>query len=209
MHSRHEKDKEWTIGEILREMSAPKFPHFVIRAIEQVQNWMSDLLYEEKGYLAQDISSMMDGVVAGDPEKLLRDLEWVESFADIVPGTSQPSGHKDMIVLCMGPADFDDGMRIAVDYSSLFARGVCKRVWILCDNWIIGDVVRYLQHIRALNREGVSFHFILVTPWGWSEIPISSEPVPGRKLDWKNNNRKGYTSRPNTSHEDESGSGNR
>lgn len=208
MHSRHDKDKEWTIGEILREMSAPRFPNFITRVIDQVQNWMSELIYEEKEQVDRDLYSMMDGTVPGDPEKLIRELEWVDSYADLFPAASQSSGHKDMIVLCLGPADFDDGMRIAVDYSALFARGLCKRVWILCDNWILGDVVRYLQHIRALNREGVTFHFILVTPWGWSEIPISHDPVSGRRLDWKNS-RKGSSSKPNAPLEDDGNSNTR
>ncbi len=208
MHSRHDKDKEWTIGEILREMSTPRFPHFITRVIDQVQNWMSELIYEDRDETERDLYSMMDSSVPGDPEKLIRELEWVEDFADLFPGTSQPSGQKDMIVLCLGPADFDDGMRIAVDHSALFARGLCKRVWILCDNWIMGEVIRYLQHIRALNSEGVTFHFILVTPWGWSEIPISHDPVAGRKLDWKNP-RKGSSSKPNAPLEDDGNSNSR
>lgn len=208
--SRHGKDKEWTVEEILREMSAPKLPHFIVRLIDQVQSWMSELVYEERDQVGRDFYPMLDGVIPGDPEKLIRDLEWVEAFADIVPGTSQPSGHKDMVVLCIGPADFDDGMRIAVDYSALFARGLCKRVWILCDNWIISDIARYLQHIRALKMEGVSFHFMLVTPWGWSEIPIDYEPAQsGKKLEWKNNSKKDAPGKSNASLEDDGNNGNR
>ncbi len=200
-------EKEWKISDIFRKMETREYPDFITKMVEQVQEWMIHIIQDGMSELERDsFFSMLEGSIQGDPEKLFKDLEWVEDHADLVPGSRKPVGHEDIIVLCLGPADFDDGMRLAVDYSALFGRGFCKRVWMICDSWIIGDVVRYLEHIRALVAEGVSFNFIFVTPWGWSEIPIRTEAFNGGKLDWRSG-KKGHSNTSNGTAEDETSKG--
>jgi len=200
-------EREWKISDIFRKMDTRKYPDFITKMVEQVQDWMIHIIQDGMSDMERDtFFSILEGAIQGDPEKLIKDLEWVEDHADLVPGTRRPVGHEDIVVLCLGPADFDDGMRLAVDYSALFSKGLCKRVWMICDSWIIGDVVRYLEHIRALVSEGVAFNFILVTPWGWSEIPIRAEALNGGKLDWKGG-KKGRSSTSNGTIDDETSQG--
>ena len=74
----------------------------------------------------------------------------------------------------------------------LVSQGVSRlptRVWMISDTFIIADVYRYISHIRALGAQGIAFRFLLVTPWGWTEIPLAADGTPGNRMIW--NNRKG------------------
>jgi hypothetical protein len=45
---------------------------------------------------------------------------------------------------------------------------------MISDTWIIGDILAYIPHIKALMARGIQLRFMLVTPWGYSEIPWTS-----------------------------------
>ena len=44
----------------------------------------------------------------------------------------------------------------------------------MSDTFIFDDVVRYAAHVDALTEQGVTLRFILVTPWGWVELPLNA-----------------------------------
>lgn len=189
-------EREWTIGEVMKKMGSVSCPDFIPEAIEAVQEWMAQSLLELSKNNDQDFlySFTGDGVYA-DMDKLVKSLEWVEKRADLLPGSRQPEGYRDAIILCIGPSELEDGIRAAIDHTAIFSRGTCTRIWLLCDSWVPGDVIRYSEHIKALSRYGITFHFMLVTPWGWTEIPVSCDGtgVETGKLDWKKNGKKGQS----------------
>jgi len=88
-------------------------------------------------------------------------------------------------------------MRMAIDHATLFARGLCRRVWLICDSWLAEDVLRYLPHVRALAEQGIALRVILLSPWGWVEIPVRKEPAVLGSLSWKNENRGSNTGQRN------------
>lgn len=168
-------EKEMTVGDLLKAMSGPTQPPFVIRLVSIVQEWMANAMYPDADGQPDDFfQSYADRKIA-DPENLFGQLEWMEQYADLLPAPYSPAGHKDVVVLCVGPIDFDEGMRMTVDHAALFGRATCKRVWLVSDSWMIGEVARYVQHIKALEMYGVELRFLLVTPWGWVEIPLGSD----------------------------------
>jgi hypothetical protein len=168
-------EKEMTVGDLLKAMSGPTQPPFVIRLVSIVQDWMANAMYPDADGQTDDFfQSYADRKIA-DPENLFGQLEWMEQYADVLPAPYSPAGHKDVVVLCVGPIDFDEGMRMTVDHAALFGRATCKRVWLVSDSWMIGEVARYVQHIKALEMYGVELRFLLVTPWGWVEIPLGSD----------------------------------
>jgi hypothetical protein len=182
---------DWTVGDILRAMSGRDCPDYVERMASQIREWMVAALSGENDLPAEDFLFGFGDRKQGDPEALLSQLEWVEDYADILPATTEPIGHEDAVVLCLGPVDFDEGMRMAVDYAALFGRDHCKRVWMISDSWVIGEVVRYVQHFTALASHGVELRFIMVTPWGWTEIPIALEEGEPGRLRWESRQKTG------------------
>ncbi|HAA47841.1 MAG TPA: hypothetical protein DCE03_05075 [Synergistaceae bacterium] len=168
-------EKEITVGDLLRVMSGPTQPPFIVKLVSVVQDWMASALYPDSGSQPDDFFQSYSDRRLADPEALFGQLEWMERYADLLPAPYEPAGHEDVVVLCVGTVDFDEGMRMTVDHAALFGRETCKRVWIVSDSWIIGEVARYVQHIRALEAYGVQLRFLLVTPWGWVEIPLGAE----------------------------------
>ncbi|MDR0649050.1 MAG: hypothetical protein LBF92_06915 [Synergistaceae bacterium] len=161
----------WMVGDVLEAMSGTKIPPFIVNAVQEVQAWLSAALTEDAFMESADLISSNDRQVSADLEYLFNRLEWVSVHADMVPLTKDSSSHEDAIVLSVGPMLLDEGMRLMVDHAALFACGVCKRLWVISDTWVIGDVLPYMPHIRALKKRGVDLHFLMVTPWGYSEIP--------------------------------------
>lgn len=177
---------EWTVGDILKAMSGRDCPSYIERLASQIQEWMVSAMAGEGELSGEDFLFGFGDRKQGDPEALISQLEWVDKFADILPASTEPIGHEDAVVLCLGPVDFDEGMRMAIDYAALFGRDHCRRVWMLSDSWVIGEVVRYVQHFSALASHGVELRFIMVTPWGWTEIPIAVEAGDNGRLRWEN-----------------------
>jgi hypothetical protein len=201
-----ENEREWTIGELMQKMGSFSYPEFIPEAINDVQEWMNQSLADHSRNSDSDFFySFTDDAVYADMDKLVKSLEWVEKKADLLPGTRQPEGFRDAVILCIGPSELEDGIRAAIDHSAIFSRGSCKNIWLFCDSWILGDIIRYSEHLKVLSTYGVTFHFMLVTPWGWAEIPVSSDwtGVETGKIDWKKNGRKGHSGTSGGRNEDE------
>lgn len=193
MTREHNFDEKWTVGEILSAMAGTEYPKYIQRLVAQLQQWMDESMASEATEQDGDpMSSLFDSVMEVDGERLFTQLEWVDEYADLLPNLKRPSGHEDVIVLNVGPTDFEDSLRMAIDYASLFNRKLCRRVWMVSDTFIIGDIYRYLSHIRALGAQGVVFRFLHITPWGWAEIPLAADGSASNRISW--NNRKGGTS---------------
>lgn len=187
-HFFEEKDRPMTVGDILRAMESSAWPGFVTRAAEQVQQWMmGELAAEEAFYEEANPAEGADPRTLGDTENLFLQLAWLEEGIDLLPTQNGGPGRgcSEALVLAIGPIDIDEGLRIAVDHVALFARGKCHRVWVFCDNWIVGDALRYLPHIRTLAEQGVDLRFVLLSPWGWTEIPLGRNPDKKGPLPWR------------------------
>jgi hypothetical protein len=189
---RQESDENWTVGEILSAMSGSHYPRYIIDILNQVQQWMDDSIRADNPDQDIDpVAALFENVMEMDGEALFNSLEWVDEYADLLPNIKKPYGNEDVVALHVGPADFEDSLRMAIDYAALFNRGVSRRVWMISDTFIIGDVYRYISHIRALNRQGIAFRFLLVTPWGWTEIPLAAETASTSRIQWKNGRKGG------------------
>lgn len=166
----------WMVGDVLDAMSASKTPNYVIRIMQEVQNWLSTAVEDEfHADLVDVFAGGGDRNYNADLEYLFGKLEWASAYADVIPASRETGGHEDAVILSVGPIILDEGLRMMVDHAALFASGSCKRVWIVSDTWVIGDILSYLHHIRALKERGVELRFLLVTPWGYSEIPWDKE----------------------------------
>lgn len=171
----------WTVGDVLDAMSSPRIPNFMVGAVREVQNWLASAISEEYPLDPIDFSSREpDRSASAELDYLFERLEWVDAYADLVPTTKGIGRHEDAIVLSVGSILLDEGLRMMTDHAALFARETCKRVWVVSDTWIIGDVLIYMPHVKALHCMGVEVRFLLVTPWGYSEIPWNRGGAPRR-----------------------------
>lgn len=159
------------VGDVLDAMSGSTIPNYVIKIMEEVEAWLASAVSEEYMMDPVDIAGGGERNLSADLEYLFGQLEWVGAHADILPVLKGNVHHEDTVILSVGPIILDEGLRMMVDHASLFARGSCRRVWMISDTWVIGDVLSYMPHIRVLREQGVQVHFMLVTPWGHSEIP--------------------------------------
>ncbi|MDD2206094.1 MAG: hypothetical protein WCQ97_10030 [Aminobacterium sp.] len=179
---------QWTVRDVLVAMSGKGYPNYILKFITDVQTWMEDILSgEEMTENEKDIlMPYLEEPFEVDMDNLFSRIEWAEQCADVIPSLHKPTGHDDAIVLALGPAQFEDGVRMAIDYASLFGRDVCQRVWLMSDSYMISDLLRYSAHIRTLFNQGIVFRFIMITPWGWTEIPVGDATRPGGRLNWRN-----------------------
>lgn len=193
----------WTVKQVLEAMSGPDYPPFIRDLLAQLQDWMATAFLGDNPALQEDLLfGTGERPFQVDMESLFQQLEWIEEKADILPSASPPAGKSEAVVLCLG-LELYEGLRIAVDHAALFGRGACGRVWIVTDNWNMLDILRYRPHIQALAAQGISLRFILTTPWGWTEAPIS---FPSSKADQMLNWNKEGPDRLNRSRNDEAGS---
>ncbi|MCF7935210.1 MAG: hypothetical protein K9L28_02550 [Synergistales bacterium] len=184
-------EEQLTVGQVLRAMEGPECPPYIRSLVAQVQEWMITNTVQD-GFLSEDeLPGMGERRFQGDPESLLGKIDWVTSYADLLP-PSEGIGQREAVVLALGPMDVDEGLRMAVDHAALFSQGRCKKVWLLCDNWIAGDVMRYQRHLLELARRGVEIRALLVTPWGWTEIPCSAAPGAKGYLPWQQEWKDGH-----------------
>lgn len=162
----------WTVGDVLGAMSAPRIPEYVARVAQEVRMWLASAVSEEYPLAPIDYPPL-DSDRAGPAELdyLMERLEWAAAYADLLPTSKGMGGHEDAIVLSLGPILLDEGLRLVVDHVALFARETCRRVWVISDTWVIGDILAYMPHVSALRAHGAEIRFLLVTPWGYSEIP--------------------------------------
>jgi len=205
MEEKREPREEVRISEILRAMERPAYPEYIQKAVEQIQGWMATALEGEDfpGSVEEDVFSSMERRFGMDPEYFFAQMEWLQAHAEVIP-SMQPLGEarEDAVVIAIAPMDIEEGLRIAIDHAAVFSAESCKRVWILSDNWVLGESFRYQPHVQTLKKRGVEFHYILVTPWGWTEIPFTRN-LGNRHLSWLNNEENdnsgsGYPSGPSS-----------
>ena len=112
----------------------------------------------------------------------------LEEFADVIPNSKKSGEKSDTIIISLAPPDYEGGLRAAIDHAAIFNRGKCHRVWIFSDSFNLDDVVRFIPHVDALIEQGISLRFLLITPWGWVELPLSGSTVSRQQFLWKTEN---------------------
>ena len=180
---------EMTIGDLLSAISETEYPEYILDALSQVQGWMKDTVNApaEKGM--DPFTALFEG--GGEEEEengienLFERLEGLEKYVDLIPNSHRPEGHEELVVISVMATDYESGLRTAIDYAAIFNRPQCKRVWIISDTFAFDDVARYAAHVDALTEQGVSMRFILVTPWGWVELPLSGAMAAKRQFMWR------------------------
>ena len=200
MEKKRDSRREVRISEILKAMERPAYPEYIQKAVAQVQGWMSTAL-EGEDFLGDDEGfGSLERRFGMEPEYFFSQMEWLHSHADLIPSV-RPSGEReDAVVIAIAPMDIEEGLRMAIDHAAVFSSGACKRVWILTDNWVLGECFRYQPHVQTLKKRGVSFHYLLITPWGWTEIPFT-QSLGNRQIPWLGSDdndvpNSGYSSGP-------------
>ena len=172
-----DKNEITTVNELLSAVSETEYPQYVLSAIEKVQEWMNDSITsteeaEDTDIFAAIFNDMFDDGMNGTAG-LYEKLNEIEEFADVLPNMKKPDGKPDTIIISITPPDYESGLRTAIDYAAVFNRPNCRRVWIVSDTFIFDEVIKFAPHVDALASQGITLRFILVTPWGWVELPLS------------------------------------
>ncbi|WP_281744231.1 hypothetical protein [Thermanaerovibrio acidaminovorans] len=164
-------DKPVTVGQILSAMDG--YPGYLEKLLQQIQQWLTYLA--EKKY-PTFIDELYWGNGDYEGEALLPQISWVEAFADLMPSNGELKGHREAVVLGVGYIDFENALRMAIDHGAIFGRGRCSRIWLVTDSWITAEVCAYLEHIKVLRDQGIDIRAVVVTPWGWTEVPLATRP---------------------------------
>ncbi|MBR1671351.1 MAG: hypothetical protein IJ702_00315 [Fretibacterium sp.] len=177
-----------TINDLLSAISETEYPQYILDALGQIQAWMKETVNAPAEQGMDPFTALFEG---GEEEEgegldtLFERLEGLEEQVDLIPNVRRPEGRPDVIVVSLTPPDYESGLRTAIDYAAVFNRPHCKRVWIISDTFIFDDVVRYAAHVDALAGQGITLRFILVTPWGWVELPLSGATASKRQFMWR------------------------
>ena len=189
-----ESPSEFTVNELLSAMSENEYPQYILDAVSRVQEWMNDVT-ENDNDSDDDIFSAIFGENYDDGntgiEALIERLNDIGEYADIIPNTRTPEGKSDALIISITPPEYESGLRSAIDYAAVFNRSTCKRVWIISDTFILDDVMKYSAHVDALSEQGITLRYILVTPWGWVELPLSGMTASKHTFLWRNDNAPG------------------
>jgi hypothetical protein len=179
-----------TVGQFFEALSASEYPDYIMELIEKLQDWMKEMFVV--GNDSEKAERKIDPVTAlfeTDPELDIEDLftriQWLEKYADILPNIKRPEGREDVAVINIGVAELESCMRVAIDYASIFNSEKCRRVWIISDSFNFMDISGYIAHISKLSERGIVFRFLLVTPWGWIEMPIEGNESGKNQILWK------------------------
>ncbi len=187
-HRSRKKPDKVTVNDLLAVINDTEYPQYILEAIAKVQEWMHDMTTKSSDDDDDDILSSIFGSALDDEdsgiEGLFDRLSTIEDFADIVPNLKSPAGKPDTVIISITPPDFDSGIRTAIDYAAVFNRASCKRVWIISDTFIFDEVIKFIPHVDALAEQGIILRYILVTPWGWVEMPLSGASMSKHKLLW-------------------------
>ena len=182
-----------TINDLLAAISETEYPQYILDALARVQEWMKETVNApaEKGM--DPFTALFEG---GDEEEegidtLFDRLDGLEEYADLIPNVRKPQGREDVVVVSVMPQDYESGLRTAIDYAAVFNRQNCRRVWIISDTFVFDDVVRYAAHVDALANQGIALRFILVTAWGWVELPLSGAMANRQQFTWRSPINKG------------------
>ena len=185
------KPEGMTVNELLSVISETEYPQYILEAIGKVQEWMKDITErteeppEDDGDIFASLFGMGFGEEGFGMEGLLDSLKSIEDFADVVPNPRAPDGKPDTLIISLAPPDCDSGIRTAIDYAAVFNRSKCRRVWIISDTFIFGEVIKFVPHVDALAEQGIMLRYILVTPWGWVEMPLSGSTVSKHQFLWR------------------------
>lgn len=164
----NDKQIPLTVHSLMRSINRPDYPDYIARLLVQVKGWLT------RTFVIDGMELPYWEAVRDDPEALYDELSWIDSQAALLPAAVPPEPKPEAVVLYLGEADLTDALRLAVDYSLIFSKNRCRRVWIISDCWIPFDVYEYADHIRVMEEQGVALRFMVVTPWGWLEIPAAS-----------------------------------
>lgn len=194
----NESPSEITISELLSTAPESEYPQFILDAISKVQEWMKDVT-ENDSETDDDIFSAIFGENYDDGDSgigaLIERLGDIGEYADIIPGSGTTEGKSDALIISITPPEYESGLRSAIDYAAVFNRNTCKRVWIISDTYILDDVMKFSNHVDALSEQGITMRYILVTPWGWVELPLSGNTASKHCFLWRNDDVPGKTVR--------------
>ena len=161
-----------TVSSLMRSMLNPDYPSHIVRLLNQVKGWLT------KSFRLDGLDLPYWEAIREDPDMFFGELSWLEAQAALLPAITPPAPRPEAAVLSLGEVDLTDAMRLAVDYSLIFSREVCRRVWIVSDCWIPFDVLEYSDHIKAMAEHGISLRF-LVAALGKVQLPGSSSSDGG------------------------------
>ena len=182
-------ENEFTVKELLSAIAETEYPQYILDAISRIQAWMLDTVSAPADQGMDPVTAMFEDGGEMDMEKLYTDLESLEQHVDLIPNTRRPEGRADVLVVSVNAPDYECGVRTAIDYAALFNRKNCKRVWVVSDTFVFGDTIHYAAHVNALAEQGIVLRFILATPWGWVEIPLSGEAASAQQFLWRSATR--------------------
>lgn len=192
--SSHERqNNKWEMKDLLHACSGEFVPPYIDELVRDVQTWLYQAVFGEINTRSDDAGAFYDRQLQVDLEHFFNSIDWVNAYADVIPSMRELQGREDAVIFSLGPIIQDEAFRMMIDHAALFGRGTCKRVWLISDTWVIGDVVAYMPHLQALNNQGVTIHFVLVTPWGWTTIPWNETSEPGNMLTWKRDSEQNST----------------
>ena len=185
-YDKKRREKDLTVGELLSTISETEYPQYILEAISRIQAWLLDAVNAPAERGMDPVAAMFEDSGDWDMDKLFTDLEGLERYVDLIPNTKRPEGRPDVVVVSVNSPDYEGGVRTAIDYAALFNRKQSKRVWVVSDTFVFSDTVHYAAHVDALAERGVVLRFVLVTPWGWVEIPLSSNVASTQQFLWHN-----------------------
>ena len=180
---------EFTVGQFFEAVSASEYPDYILELIEKLQDWMKEIFVvgndPEKDKKMDPVTALFETDPEPDMEEFFSRIEWLEKYADVLPNIKRPVGKEEVAVINVGTTELESCMRVAVDYASIFNIEKCRRVWIISDSFNFMDISGYVAHISKLSERGITFRFLLVTPWGWIEMPIEGNEGGKNQILWK------------------------
>ncbi|MBQ9904151.1 MAG: hypothetical protein IJM47_05115 [Synergistaceae bacterium] len=185
----NDKEESITINELLSAISESEYPEYILEAISRIQEWMGEMIEKSDDDNDDIFSEIFGENFEDDPrgiDTLFERLEDLGEYADVVPNSKSSEGKADAVIVSIAPSDYESGLRMAIDYAAVFNRPTCKRVWIISDTFIFDDVVKFSAHVDALSEQGITLRYILVTPWGWVELPLSGMTAAKHSFLWRN-----------------------
>lgn len=184
-------EKLTTVNELLSAISETEYPQYILDAVGKVQEWMHDMTSKSNEAPSDEsdiFASFLEEAFGEESfgiEGLFERLRSIEEFADVVPNPRAPDGKPDTLIISITPPEYDSGIRAAIDYAAVFNRDKCRRVWIISDIFVFDEVARFVPHVDALADQGIMLRYILVTPWGWVEMPLSGSTVSRHQFLWR------------------------
>ena len=180
---------EVTVNQLLSAISRTEYPQYILDAIERVRKWMQDATgnTNDNDYEYDPLAAIFehDFDESGSVGDLLYSLTDLEEFTDVLPNIKTPEGKADTIVISIAPPDYESGLRTAIDYAAVFNRSKTKRVWIIGNTFVFDEIIKFTHHVDALAAQGITLRYILVTPWGWVELPLSGAMVSKNQFVWQ------------------------